>query len=135
MAIQSTFEIPDEIKVDIKKGWIAAIVSGCITLILVLVSINGEFDNDLSRIVDINSSVDVVLIFGFAFGIYKKSRVAATLMFVYFCLSKIYIIYLTGEANGFVVAMLFLYFYFKAMIATYKYHKLMKAGDTEPLDG
>ena len=105
-------DIPEEILKKIKHGWIAAIVSGVMTFLVVLLTINT------------GALIDVVLIFILAFGIYKKSRFAATFMLLYFLLSKIWIIVETGKPSGF-WSLIFLYFYFQAMVATYRYHKLV----------
>jgi hypothetical protein len=128
LLMPSQVEIPEDITKKIKRGWIAAIVSGVITLVLVLMAIR---EGSISPLIDIRSSVDVALIFLLAFGIYKKSRVAATFMFVYFLLAKIWIIYVTGSPSGIPVAIAFLYLYFNAMIGTYRYHKLINAGTAQ----
>ena len=93
------------------------------TLVIMLISLN---TGALSNLFDIWSTIDVVLIFALAFGIYKKSRVAATTMFLYFLASKILIIVETGKPSGLLLAIIFLYFYFQAMVGTYQYHKILK---------
>jgi hypothetical protein len=119
----SEIDVPKKILQKIKNGWIAAIISGVMTLGVMLLVINtGEINN----LVDIWTSVDVILIFSLAFGIYKKSRFAATAMFLYFLLSKIWMIVETGRPSGLLMGIIFLYFYFQAMVGTYQYHKIMK---------
>lgn len=116
-------EMPIEVLRNIKRGWIAAIVSGVLTLAIMIVAMNTDaFDG----LYDVWMTVDVVLIFLLAFGIYKKSRVAATMMFVYFLMSKIWMVVETGEVNGLFFGAIFLYLYAQAMISTYKYHALVK---------
>lgn len=116
-------EIPAEISKKIKGGWIAAIISGVMTLAIMLIALN---TGTLNNLFDIWTSLDVVLIFALAFGIYKKSRFAATFMFLYFLFSKIWIVSETGNTSGLVMGAVFLYFYFQAMVGTYQYHKLTK---------
>ena len=120
----SEVHVPDEIAKKIKGGWIAALISGLLTLAFTLIAV---FSGMLSGLFDFWTMIDVVLIFGLAFGIYKKSRFASTFMFVYFLLSKIWIMTETGKPNGIVLGLIFLYFYFQAMVGTYQYHKHTKS--------
>jgi len=71
--------------------------------------------------------IDVAIIAVFAIGIWFKSRVAATLMFLYFLVSKI-IVLIAGEFNGILAGVIFLYFYGRAMIGSFRYHNLVKKG-------
>jgi len=119
--VSENIKIPEDISKKIKTGWVAAIISGVMTLGMMLLALNTEAMEG-----DIWTSVDVVLILLLAFGIYKKSRFAATFMFIYFLFSKILIIVETGRPSGLIVSILFLYFYFRAMVGTYQYHKLMR---------
>ena len=117
-------EIPEAILKKIRAGWIAALISAAVTFILMLVFIRS---GDLGDLFDIWSTFDVILILVLAFGIYKKSRIAATLMLLYFLLSKILIIVETGRPSGLLLSVIFLYFYFQAMVGTFQYHKLIKS--------
>lgn len=115
--------IPEAVQKKIRNGWIAAIVSGLMTLAAVVLGLtmgSGGMFNAWN-------SLDVVLIFFLAFWIHKRSRVAATAMFVYFLISKIMVIAETGQASGGLVALIFLYFYFQAMVGTFQYHKLSRS--------
>jgi len=117
-------EIPQNILSKIKGGWIAGIISATVTLIVTLVTLSG---NDIwDGLWGVEALFDVAFILIMTFGIYKKSRTAATLMLVYFVASKIYIWVETGAPSGFVLAMVFTYFYFQAMIGTFQYHKFVK---------
>jgi hypothetical protein len=61
----------------IKNAWIAGIISGVITLLAIFFLAG----------IDLFNLIDVALIFGLAFGIYKKSRAAAVIMLIYFAIS------------------------------------------------
>lgn len=124
VSIEVPFEIPAKLAKNIRNGWIAAIVSGVMTIAIMILAIT---TGTLANLFDIWTSLDVILIFVLAFGIYKKSRTAATIMFVYFLASKIWIVVETGRASGLLMGFIFLYFYFQAMVATYQYHKLRKS--------
>ncbi len=118
-----SIEVPNDILKKIKGGWIVALISGVMTIALIGIAMG---TGALGNLFDWWSSLDVVLIFALAFGIYKKSRTAATIMFVYFLLSKIWFIVETGKPSGIVLSLVFLYFYLQAMIGTYQYHKFVK---------
>lgn len=126
VATSSNVVIPDDVAKKIKHGWIAAIVSGVMTLAMILVVI---YTNTTGNLVNAWNSLDVILIFLLAFGIYKKSRIAASVMFVYFLASKIMIIAETGKFNGMLLAIIFLYYFFQAMVGTFQYHKLVKGAN------
>ena len=92
-------------------------MSGTLTLAFVVFA-KGSMEN----IFNLWALIDVGLIYGLAFGIYKKSRTCATIMFIYFLLSKIWIISQTGKPSGIIISILFLVLYFQAMTATFQYH-------------
>ncbi len=115
--------IPDAVQKKIRNGWVAAIVSGVLTLLAVVAAVTMGADGMFNAW----NLLDVVLIFFLAFWIHKRSRVAATTMFCYFLVSKIIVIVETGQASGGLIALIFLYFYFQAMVGTFQYHKLRGA--------
>ncbi|WP_454831653.1 hypothetical protein [Pseudoxanthomonas wuyuanensis] len=118
----NAIEVPEEITRHIRYGWIAAVVSGTLTLAMTLIVILGQSEDAL---LGIWNFVDVVLIFGLALGIYRSSRIAATLMFGYFLLSKILIMMETGKPDGLVLSIVFLIFYFRAMLSTFRFHSFI----------
>jgi len=121
-------DVPDEIARPIKHGWVAACVSCAMTLIVTLVAFGGGTANyDAAW-----NLIDVALIAGFAFGIYKRSRTAATLMFAYFVLSKVLMMMEAGRPSGLVLGLLFAIFYFRAMTATYRYHRFVRDWKRNP---
>jgi lysylphosphatidylglycerol synthetase-like protein (DUF2156 family) len=116
-------EIPAQVRADIKNAWIAAVISGSLTLVITMISIYGTSIAGM----DAWNLIDVVLIFGLAVGIYRNSRVCATAMFVYFVISKIIGWVDAGKPTGLILAVIFIYYFFKGMVATFDYHKAMKA--------
>jgi hypothetical protein len=104
----------------IRGGFYAALISGTLTLVFTLIAMSG---NDVTGFLDGWAMIDVVLIFALAIGIFFKSRFAATTMFLYFLASKFYIWHITGKMHGVFMAVVFIYFYFQAMIGTFEYHK------------
>lgn len=115
-------EVPPEVQKKIKQAWIAGAISGSMTLLFTLLAISG------TKAAGFNAwnFIDVVLIFGLAFGIYKKSRACAVLMLVYFVVSKILIAIETGSVSGTVLAIIFIYYYAQGIAGTFAYHQLVK---------
>lgn len=113
--------VPDDVLKKIKTAWIAAVVSGSLTLVFTLVALMG---NSVMGITGANF-IDVVLIFGLAYGIYRKSRTCAVIMLVYFVISKILQMAQAGAPNGIILAIVFTIFYVQGVIGTFKYHSLM----------
>jgi hypothetical protein len=114
--------VPDEVMKKIKAAWIAAVCSGTITLIVVVIAmVTGKKVMDLG----LWNLVDVILIFGLAFGIYKKSRTCAVIMLVYFAASKIFQVVETGQANGLVMGILFTILFVQGVIGTFQYHRIL----------
>jgi hypothetical protein len=110
-----------------KNGAIAACISGGVTLSVVFYAIFSNANNKLGIWNDPSNLFDIVLIFGCAYGIYKKSRFAAILIFVYFILAKIIIGIELGKVSGIGMALVFLYFYGKAIQGAFSFHKIEKA--------
>lgn len=123
-----TIDVPEQITKNIRNGWIAGIISGVMTLVMVLIAIN---TGRLNNIFNIWVLVDVVFIFALTYGIYKKSRFAATTMFLYFLASKILITVETGNIAALTMGVIFLYLYLQAMLGTYQYHKLIKTTELQ----
>jgi len=116
-------EIPARVRADIKNAWVAAVISGSLTLVITVISIYGTSIAGMGAW----NLIDVVLIFGLAVGIYRNSRVCATAMFVYFVISKIIGWVDAGKPTGLILAVIFIYYFFKGMVATFDYHKAMKS--------
>jgi len=111
----------------IKNAWIAGLISGGLTLALTLVAVS---NSEAAQRFGINAwnFVDVVLIFGLAFGIYLKNRVCAVIMLVYFVASKIFQ-FSQGTINpaGIGIAALFIYYFFEGVRGTFTHHRLASA--------
>ena len=112
----------------IKGAWIAAVISGSVTLLVAVLALLGV------RLFNFTAWVliDVALIFGLAYGIYRRSRVCAVIMFVYFIISKIYILVTAGGVTGLPLAIVFAYFFFQGIRGTFAYHSLKKNSPANP---
>jgi hypothetical protein len=116
------FAVPDEILKKIKNGWVAALISAVMTLGVTLIAMSGTAVLGFSAW----ELIDVALILGLAFGIYKKSRTSAVIMLVYFVASKILIMVESGKPTGLLMGMVFVYFYWQGVVGTFAYHTLKK---------
>lgn len=114
-----------------KNGAIAASISGSLTLVVVAIAIYGNDDGALALWNDPANFFDIILIFACAYGIYKKSRTAAIVIFIYFIFAKVYIGIETGETSGIYLSLVFLYFYGKAIQGSFAYKKIEKAENTD----
>ena len=102
----------------IKRAWIAAVFGGVITLLMVVLSLVG-----ITIIKEVNAweLLDVVILIGFAYGIYRRSRICVTVLFCYSIFNEVYMV-----SSGFMpspLRIIFLYFYFRGMLAIFAYHK------------
>ncbi len=113
-----------KINTRIRHARIAAMVSGTITFAGAITIIVNQKQQGIS-LLNILSLIDVVFIFGMAYGIYRKSRVCAVLMFEYFLFSKVFNISASPHFNTgvFMIGIIFLYFMFQGISGTYAYHK------------
>lgn len=110
-----------------RNGAIAALISAAMTIVIVLIAI--KFDEEKGLLAPFNDPVnfvDVVFVLICAIGMYRKSRVASVLIFVYFLAARINIAVETQAYQGLVGALIFLYFYGKAIQGSFVYHKLEK---------
>ena len=114
--------VPDAVLKKIRSAWVACLVSCAITTVLILLKMGGSQVGPFTTL----DLVDVVFVLGMAFGISRKSRTCAVLMFCYFVLSKYLLIKATGQVGGLIVAAVFLYFYAMGVVGTFEYHKLRK---------
>lgn len=115
--------IPPDIARKIKSAWVAGCISGAVTLAVTLLAMAGTQALGFTAW----SLLDVALIFGLTFGIYKQSRVCAVLMLAYFVLSKIILMMEAGKPSGLLVALIFGYFYVQGILGTFAFHKFKAA--------
>lgn len=110
----------------IRNGYIAALISVGITIAAYLLQIDA---NDINLFSDPSIFIDVIIGLILAFGIYKRSRVCAVIMLIYFIEGKI-IYYnemtyygINLDIQTIVVALVFIYFYAQAVRGTFAFHK------------
>ena len=109
-----------------KNGSIAACISAAMTVLVALIAISTDAEGKFAFFNDPSIFIDIPLVLVCAFGIYKKSRVASVLFFLYFLAAKIIISIETQSYGGIVMALVFLYFCGKAVQGSFVYHRLEK---------
>ena len=102
----------------IKKAWVAGVISGVFTLIVTAAAMAGYSFMGFS----VWNLLDVAVIFGLTFGIYKKSRACAVIMLLYFVGSKIFIWKETGSVSGLPLALILSYYFYQGVTGTFEYH-------------
>jgi len=105
----------------IKQAWIAGVISGSITLLVVILSVAG-----LDLGFSVFALIDVALIFLLSFGIYKKNRIAAVLLLAYYLINQAIRI-AGGNTGGIGMMAIFTYFFIQGVRGTFLYHKLKDA--------
>lgn len=103
----------------------AAIISAVITALFAIASIYGM---TVVEGIDVFAFIDVMFLLVLAWGIRNMSRTAATIMLVYFVISKIYIISLNG-AGSVITIIIFGLLYANGVRGTFAYQKF-KQGKT-----
>jgi hypothetical protein len=108
----------------IQRAWIAAILVNVLTLTGVMGWVFGQ------RILDI---ADIVLVFGLAFGIYKRSSTCATILLIYFTLQKAMFMVIAGLPIGMAVSAVFVYVFVQGAIGCMDLASLKaKASSSDP---
>ncbi len=113
----------------IRNACIAGTISGVLTLLVTLISASGVDIPGLDF--DLWNLVDVLLIFALTFGIYRKNRVCAVLLFIYFVGSKVLMWKESGSVSGLSMATLFGYFFLQGILGTFSYHRTHETADKE----
>ncbi len=112
-------KVPPEVLQKIRNAWITCLIALAITLLLSVIALSGLSSAGYSAW----HLIDVVLVAGLAFGIYRKSRACAVVMFVYFLISRILTAVETGHVRRLLVGAVFLYFYWQGVVGTFAYHR------------
>ncbi|HQR20385.1 MAG TPA: zinc ribbon domain-containing protein [Burkholderiaceae bacterium] len=107
----------------IRNGAFAAMISAVLAAGFGLAGFFTSSTNaTLNYLLDPWILLDVVLLVVLAVFVLRKSRVAATLLVVYFVAAKLMMWAELGKATGLPMTIIFLYFYANAMRGTFKWH-------------
>ena len=106
----------------IKDAAVAGIITIIITLMLTLIYASGA---GLAHI-DPWNIIDLVVLSGLTYGIYRKNRLCALLMPLYY-LSVKTVLWVNEDAFiGVPLALIFTYFFWRGVQGTWAYHKLTR---------
>ncbi|OSA97905.1 UNVERIFIED_ORG: hypothetical protein B2H98_06645 [Clostridium botulinum] len=109
---------------DIRNASALAAVSSLLTLVVIAISMGGDFK---FIEVDLYSLIDAILVLALSFGIKKKSRICAIGLFVYFILGKIDMIASGANISRSIIGIIiFGTCYFQGVRGTIYYHKNIK---------
>lgn len=117
----------DKAKTAIRNGAIAGAVQASLITVITLASLGSSVSarsaNNLT-----GSLIDILLIFGLAFGVYQKNRICAVALFAYFVFSKLLQLFTNQlPVTALLIALVLGYFYFEGMRGTFSYYKLTRS--------
>jgi len=106
----------EEANKKIKAAVTAAVISGTLTAIFAVFEVAGFSRWEL---------IDAGLVFGLAFGIYRKSRACAVILFAYWIFAKVFML-ADGMAGwfGLPIAIVFGVYFFRGILGTFAYQRI-----------
>jgi len=116
----------EEASLATRNGAIAAAVIALLSCLVVSVAIFTDASDKFARWNDPIVYFDVALFFILAFAIYKHSRVAAVLAFIYYLGARLIIFAETGNFSSVLFTLTILYFFGKAVLGAFTYHRLKR---------
>ncbi|MDH4262574.1 MAG: hypothetical protein OEV78_05945 [Spirochaetia bacterium] len=113
-------------QLDVRNAWITGVISTFATL---AASIIGTYNEAVKFTLgfDTWTLLDVLLMAGLTYGIYRNNRFCALTMLIYFVASKFILAASTGNFPGGILALVFIYLYYKGAVGTFKIYR-HKAG-------
>jgi serine/threonine-protein kinase len=116
----------EEANSGIRDAWVAGVISIGATMIITLSYITGLGNGIGWGNIDQVTLLDMAITAVLSFGIYKKSRACAILLFVYFIYMRIIMPWMDENVLiGVPFTLIFLYFIGKGVRGTIVYHKLV----------
>jgi hypothetical protein len=126
-APSASLEVTTPEKVDqaiarkIRNAWVAGLISASITLVFALVAVLAGIS---IAGIDAWAFGDFAVVLALTYGVYRKSRVCAILLFGFFVLNKVVMWGMAGNVSGLPLALVFMWFYGQGIVGTFQYHKL-----------
>lgn len=116
----------------IRKGVAAAVTAGLLHLGVVLVGILSGPSVYLAPWSDPWSILDAMLILGLAYGLHRRSRVAAVCLILLVLGSRVLYWAETGNLGGMSVTLVFLYFFARAAWGAFQFHRIRPRSAAPP---
>lgn len=115
----------------IRRGAVAGFITAGLTLLIVSYAVMGSGTGRLETWNDPWNFLDAALVFGLSLGLIVRSRVAAIGLVVYFIFAQGILFIETGNILRIPLALVFLYFFGRAVPATFVHHRLRREQDPE----
>ena len=109
-----------------RQGALAALIVAILSFIVVVIATTTDASGALALFNDKANYLDVLLMLGCAYGMYRQSRFAAVLVFVYYIAARLIICIETGSFAGILVTLFVLYFFAKAIYGSFVFHRIKK---------
>ena len=107
----------------IRNGGIAAMISAVITGVFGIAGFfTSSTDKDLNYFLEPWILVDAIFVVVLGIFVFRKSRIASTLLVIYFVGAKLIMWFELGTAKGLFMAIIFFLYYVTAMRGTYIWH-------------
>ena len=118
-----------------KATRIAALAAGASALLtLVMIGLATRQGGPFAGYLDAWSLLDVALLAGLGVGVYRKSRVSAVLLLVYYLVSQVTMRIQLNNTSGLAVAALFVLLYVQGVRGAFAYHRLTGEAGPGPAD-
>ena len=114
----------------IKQGWIAGVVLGCLSLLNLVGGLLKVNSNIVGNYFYLTVLVDILIVFGLSYGIYRNSRASAIIILIIFSLEKIFQIFtLPPPSNVFSILGLIVFdiFFIRSVIGTVNFHRILNS--------
>jgi hypothetical protein len=116
----------DRVLKKIKSAWIAGLISASLTLVFVLIALAGKSFLGI----DAWGLIDVVVMAGLSYGVFRRSRTCALFLLGFFLLNKLLMWSEAETASGVPMALVVLWFFGQGIIGTFQYHRLQSSPDS-----
>lgn len=122
-------DTPAQIAGKIQNGWIAGLVMAGGSLLFGLWQL---FINQITASFFGFVVIDALIVAAMSFGVYRKNRVAAIVLLVYYLLGRVAFYLEGGNLGGIFLQVIFLIFLYQAAQATMKWHRLEPEQEVRP---
>jgi hypothetical protein len=113
----------------IRNGTVAAVLSASVTALVAITALVAPSRTSSSlSVVQPGNLFDVGLVLGLAYGLHRRSRVCAFLLFAYALANSVFVAVVSKGLSGLPIQLILLYFFGKAARATLILHRSARAG-------
>lgn len=122
----------EKAKEHIKNAWIAGLISAGLTIIAIIISIVGNSDKLDQMGISVWTSIDVLIMLGLTYGVFRNNRFCALFLFIFFIGNKILMIISGMQTSGIMMSLAFGYFFYQGAVGAFALHRL--TGMNESVD-